>query len=84
MHVIIGSHFCAAWKLVYAYSISYCRDYIKCDSASNAPKCPLDNGVSIVEKLAVKLSNTSIKLDSVFATSGNNIVEVFESLPASF
>ena len=55
-------------------------DYIKCDSASNAPKCQLDNGVSIVEKL-VKLSNTSIKLDSVFA---NNIVEVFESLPASF
>jgi hypothetical protein len=58
--------------------------YIKCDSASNAPKCQLDNGVSIVEKLVAKLSNTSIKLDSVFATSGNNIVEVFESLPASF
>ena len=46
--------------------------------------CLLDNGVSIVEKLVVKLSNASIKLDSVFATSGNNIVEVFESLTASF
>ena len=49
-------------------------------NASNAPKCPLDNGVSIVEKLVVKLSNTSTKLDSVFATGGNNIVEVFERM----
>jgi len=40
--------------------------------------------VSIVEKLVVKLSNTSTKLDSVFATGGNNIVEVFESLTTSF
>jgi hypothetical protein len=39
MYVIIGSHFCAAWRLVFAYSISYCKDNIKCDSASNAPKC---------------------------------------------
>ena len=58
--------------------------YIKCDSASNVPKCPLDNGVSILDKLVTKLSNTSIKLDSFFATSGNNIAEVFESLPTSF
>ena len=34
---------------------------------------PLKNGVSIVHKL-VKLSNT----DNVFATGGNNIVEVFD------
>ena len=34
------------------------KDNIKCDSASNAPKCPLNNVVSIVQKL-VKLSNTS-------------------------
>ena len=53
-------------------------------SASNAPKCPLDNGVSIIQQLVVKLSNTSIKLDNVFATGGNNIVEVFESLTTSF
>ena len=40
-------------------SISYCKDNIKCDIASNAPKCLLNNGVSIVQKLVVKLSNTS-------------------------
>jgi hypothetical protein len=62
--------------LVFTYSISYCKDNIKCDSASNALKCPLDNGVSLVQKLVVKLSNTSTKLDKVFATGGNNIVEV--------
>ena len=54
-----------------------------CDSASNAPKCPLENDVSIVQKLDVKLSITSTKLDNVFATGGNNIVEVFESLTTS-
>jgi hypothetical protein len=58
MYVIIGSHFCAAWRLIFTYSISYCKGHIKCDSASNAPKCPLDNGVSIVQKLVVKLWNT--------------------------
>ena len=40
-------------------SISYCKVNIKCDSASNAPKYPLNNGVSIVKNLVVKLSNTS-------------------------
>jgi len=34
-------------------------DNIKCDSVSNALKCPLNNGVSIVQKLVAKLSNTS-------------------------
>ena len=29
---------------------------------ANAPKCPLNNGVSIVQKLVVKLSNTSTML----------------------
>jgi hypothetical protein len=67
----------------FLHSISYCNDIIKFDSVSNAPKCPLNNGVSIVQKL-VKLSNTSTKLDNVFATAGYNIVEVFESLTASF
>jgi len=51
--------FYAAWRQVFTYSISYCEDNIKCDSASSAPKCPLNNGVSIVQKLVVKLSNTS-------------------------
>jgi hypothetical protein len=31
----------------------------KCNSASNAHKCSLNNGVSIAQKLVVKLSNTS-------------------------
>ena len=38
---------------------SYCKDNNKCDSASNAPKCQLNNGVSIVQKIIVKISNTS-------------------------
>jgi hypothetical protein len=37
-------------------SIIYCKDNIKCDSASHAPKCPLNNDVSIVQKHVVKLS----------------------------
>ena len=51
--------FCDAWRQVFTYNISYCKDNIKCDSKSNAPKCPLNNGVSIFQKLVVKLSNTS-------------------------
>jgi|JYMV01.1.fsa_nt_gi hypothetical protein len=39
-------------------SISYCNDNIKCDSASNAPKCPLTN----VQKFVIKLANTSTML----------------------
>jgi hypothetical protein len=41
--------------------------------ASNAPKCHLNNDVSIVQNLAVKLKY----FDNVFTTGGNNIVEVF-------
>ena len=40
-------------------------------SASNAPKCLLNNGVSIVQKLVVNVS-------------WENIVEVFESLTTCF
>jgi len=49
-------------RQVFIYSISYCKDNINCDSASNAPKCPLNNDVPIVQKLVVKLSNTSTML----------------------
>ena len=49
-------------KVTYTNSISYCKDNIKCDSASNTPKRLLNNGVSIVEKLVVKLSNTPTML----------------------
>ena len=50
------------------YSISYCKDNIKCDSASNVPKCPLNNDMSIIQKHVVKHSNTN-----VFTTSENNV-----------
>jgi hypothetical protein len=82
MYVIIGSHFCAAWRLVFTYSISYYKENIKCDNASNAPKCLQDNGVSIVQKLVVNLSRTSTKLNNVFATGGNNIVKVLGAFDA--
>ena len=45
--------------LLFTYSIRYCKDNIKCDSVSNDLKCPLNNGVSIVQKLLVKLSSAS-------------------------
>ena len=45
---------CGACMQVFTYSISYCKDNIKCDSASHAPTFPLNNGVSIVQKLVVK------------------------------
>jgi hypothetical protein len=64
MYVIIGSH-CVPLKgkfLLIALVIEIYKDNIKCDSVSNAPKCPLNNGVSIVQKLVVKLSNTSTML----------------------
>jgi hypothetical protein len=48
-----------AWRKCFTCSISYCKDNIKFDSASNAPKCPLSNDVSIVQKHVVKLSNSS-------------------------
>jgi hypothetical protein len=62
MYVIIGSHFVRLGGAFFASRISYCKDNIKCDSASNAPKYPLKNGVSIVQKHAAKLSSTSTML----------------------
>jgi hypothetical protein len=46
-------------SLTTSYSISYCKDNIKCDSGSNTPKCPQNNSVSFDQKLVVKLSNAS-------------------------
>ena len=67
------------------YSISsYCKDNIKCDGASNAPNCPLNNGASIVQILVVKLSNTSTMLFPPVAKTLSKLVEVFESLTKSF
>ena len=62
------------------YSISYCKDNIKCDSASHAPiaKCSLNNGVSMPS--FKNLWSNSQTLQQRFRTGGNNIVEVFESL----
>ena len=62
MYVLNGSHLITLegkFSLILSYSIIYCKDNIKCDSVSNFFKCPLINGVTIVQKLVVKLSNTS-------------------------
>ena len=66
MYVIIGSHFVPLASKFFTHRISYCKDNIKYDSASNASKCPLTNAMSIVQKLVVKLSSTSTMLFSVF------------------
>ena len=79
MYVIIGSQLCATWRYVFTYSISNWKDNIKCDSASNVPKYPLNNGVSIVQILVVKLSNTSTMLFPPVAKTLSNLVEVFEN-----
>jgi hypothetical protein len=49
--------------------------------ATNAPKCPLNNNVSIFQKTCCQ---TLKYFDNIFTTSGKNIVEVFESLTTSF
>jgi hypothetical protein len=66
-----------ACRLVFTCRITYFNDNIKCFRATNAPKCPLNNDVSLIHNLVVKLSNTS-------TTGGNNIVEVFESFTTRF
>jgi hypothetical protein len=62
MYVIIGSH-CVPLEgkfLPIIIALVIVRmDNIKCDSASSAPICPPNNGGSIVQKLIVKLTNTS-------------------------
>jgi hypothetical protein len=68
--------FWATWRQVFTYSIIYCKDNIKCDSASNAPKFLLNNDGVHCSKTCQTLKH----FDNVFATAGNNIVEVFESL----
>ena len=67
------------YLIIVTFSISYCKDNIKCDSASNAPKFPLNNCVH-----NSKTCQTLKHFDNVFATGGNNIVEVFECLTISF
>ena len=42
VRLIIGVILCCLEVSVY---IGYCKDSIKCDSASNAPNCPLNNNV---------------------------------------
>jgi hypothetical protein len=71
--------FCATWRHVFTYSISYCKDNIKCDSASNAPKCPLNNCVH-----NSKTCQTLKHFDNVISTCCENVVEVLESLTTSF
>jgi hypothetical protein len=68
IYIIIGSHFAPLeGKFLLIALISYCKSNIKCDSASNAPNCPLNDGVSIVQKL-VKFLNTSTSSQQVEIT----------------
>ena len=53
------------------------KDNIKCDSASNAPKCVLNNNVSINQKL-VKLSNTSTMLFPPVAKTLSKCLRVWQ------
>ena len=82
MYVIIESHFVpleGKFLLIALFIVRIILNVIV--HASNAHKCPLNNGVSIAQKCAVILSNTSIIL---FSTCCENVVEVFESLTKSF
>jgi hypothetical protein len=47
---------CAAWRQIFTYSISYCKDNIKCDSASNVPNFLLNNGVSTTFSQQVEIT----------------------------
>ena len=51
MYVIIGSHFVPLESKFLLIALVIVRITL------NAPKCPLNNGVSIFQKLIVKLSN---------------------------
>jgi len=57
MHVIIGSHVVPLEDKFLLIALVIVRITLNV-IVSNAPKCPLNNGASIVQKL-VKLSNTS-------------------------
>ena len=69
---------------VFTYSISYCKDNIKCDSVSNGNKCPLNNGVFIVQKLVVKLSNTSTMLFPPVAKTLSKCLRVWQQVFEQF
>jgi len=55
MYVIIGSHFVQLEGRFLLMTLVIVRITL---NASNAPICPLNTSVSIVQKLVVKLSNT--------------------------
>ena len=58
MYVIVGSHFVpleGKFSLIALVNVRITLNVI----VSNTPKCPLNNGLSIVQNLVVNLSNTS-------------------------
>ena len=59
MYVMIGSHFVPPEGKFLLIALVIVRVTFKCDSASNGPKYPLNNDVSIIQKLVVQLLNTS-------------------------
>ena len=81
MYAIIGSHFVPhEGKFLLIALVIVRPDNIKCVSASNTPKCPLKRCVRRSKSCCQTLKH----FDNVFATGGNNIVEVFESLTTRF
>jgi hypothetical protein len=67
--VIIGSHFVPLdGKFLL---IALAMDNIKCENVSNAHKCPLNNGVSIVQQLVVKMFES---LTNRFLKDGPTVV----------
>ena len=61
MHVIIGSHFAPLEGKFLLIALVIVMITLNV-SASNAPKCPLNIGVYIVQNIVVKPSNTSTML----------------------
>jgi len=59
MYVIIGSHFVPLEHKFLLIALVIASITLNVIVSSNTPKCPQNIGVSIVQKLVVKLSNAS-------------------------
>jgi hypothetical protein len=79
MYVIIGSHVTPLEGKFLLKALVIVMITLNV-SASNAPKCPLTIGVYIVQKIVVKLSNTSTMLFPPVAETLSNFLEQWNSL----
>ena len=78
MYVIIGSHVAPLEGKFLLKALVIVM--ITLNSASNAPKCLLNIGVYIVQKIVVKLSNASTMLFPPVAKTLSNFLEQWNSL----